>query len=55
MAYTITTGLETDMKDAFEKQLKEVNNTKDRDAIIKAFQALVDVLFIEFTAVDTGA
>ena len=52
--YTITTGLAASMKAAFEIELKLVNNTVDRQAVVDAFQALVDLLFVEFTAIDAG-
>ena len=55
MAYTITTGLAAQMEAAVNKGVKEVNNTKDRAAITDAFDNLLAVLFVEFTAIDTGA
>ena len=54
MAYTITSGLAASMAAAFEKELRVVNNTTDRQKLVDAFQAVVDLLFVEFTAIDAG-
>ena len=54
MAYTITTGLAASLKAAFENELKEMNNTVDRQCYMAAFQALIDLLFVEITAIDAS-
>ena len=55
MAYTITTGLKQDMTDAVNRTLGDLNNAQDRKVLEKTFKDFIDVLFTEFTSVDSGA
>jgi len=43
------------MYDAVNRRLGDMNNVQDRKVLEAALKDLIDLLFVEFTAVDTGA